>query len=53
MRRTLLALVCGSLATAAIAVQPPLPRHPAPSPDGTRLAFSWQGDLWVVPAAGR
>ncbi len=27
-------------------------RHPALSPDGRRLAFSWGGDLWVCPAAG-
>ena len=29
-----------------------LPRHPAPSPDGSLIAFSWQGDLWTVPAEG-
>ena len=29
-----------------------LPRHPAPSPDGSRIAFCYQGDLWVVPAEG-
>ncbi len=29
-----------------------LPRHPAPSPDGSLIAFSWQGDLWVVEATG-
>ncbi len=40
------------LATAASAVEAPLPRHPAPSPDGSQIAFSWQGDLWLVPAAG-
>ena len=28
-----------------------LPRHPALSPDGTRVAFSHQGDLWVVDVA--
>lgn len=28
------------------------PAEPAWSPDGSRLAFSMQGDLWVVPAAG-
>lgn len=27
-------------------------RFPAPSPDGTQIAFSWQGDLWLVPIAG-
>ncbi|MBD3337264.1 MAG: peptidase S41, partial [Candidatus Eisenbacteria bacterium] len=28
------------------------PRHPAPSPDGNRIAFSHQGDIWVVAATG-
>jgi tricorn protease len=27
-------------------------RHPALSPDGRMMAFSWRGDLWVVPATG-
>ena len=27
-------------------------RHPALSPDGTQLAFSWRGDIWVVPSGG-
>jgi tricorn protease len=27
-------------------------RHPALSPDGQWLAFSWRGDLWKVAAAG-
>jgi tricorn protease len=27
-------------------------RKPAPSPDGTTIAFSHMGDLWTVPAAG-
>jgi tricorn protease len=36
----------------AIAIEASLPRHPAPSPDGSQIAFSWQGDLWLVPVAG-
>jgi tricorn protease len=28
------------------------PRHPAPSPEGDRIAFSYQGDIWVVPRTG-
>lgn len=28
-----------------------LPRHPALSPDGTRVSFSHQGDVWVAPVA--
>ena len=27
-------------------------RYPRVSPDGTRIAFSFQGDIWVVPATG-
>jgi tricorn protease len=29
-----------------------LPRHPAPSPDGQQIAFSYQGDIWVVVSQG-
>lgn len=35
-----------------LAVTPSLPRHPAPSPDGRRIAFSWQGDLFIAPSTG-
>ncbi len=34
------------------AIEASLPRHPAPSPDGSQIAFSWQGDLWLIPASG-
>ncbi len=27
-------------------------RHPAPSPDGSRICFGFQGDLWIVSAQG-
>jgi tricorn protease len=53
IRRVACSLVIASvLATAAAAIEAPLPRHPAPSPDGSQIAFSWQGDLWLVPAKG-
>ena len=29
-----------------------LARQPAVSPDGSRLLFTWRGDVWRVPAAG-
>ncbi len=30
----------------------PFARNPALSPDGQTVAFSWQGDIWTVPAEG-
>ncbi|MBI1342715.1 MAG: PDZ domain-containing protein [Terrimonas sp.] len=32
--------------------QPQLLRQPAVNPDGTQLAFSYQGDIWTVPVTG-
>ncbi|MCW8984804.1 MAG: hypothetical protein OQK55_05650, partial [Thermoanaerobaculales bacterium] len=45
-------VIATALAMNATAIEAPLPRHPAPSPDGSHIAFSWQGDLWLVPAQG-
>jgi tricorn protease len=53
IRRVVCSLVAAIvLASTATAIEAPLPRHPAPSPDGSQIAFSWQGDLWLVPAEG-
>lgn len=30
----------------------PFVRFPAPSPDGSRVAFCYQGDIWTVPVTG-
>ena len=53
--RTLLlvtvALLVG-IAPAAAQDSTPLMRHPAVSPDGSEIAFSYQGDLWTVPTDG-
>ncbi len=40
------------LAGAAMAAVPVMPRNPAPSPDGSVIAFSWQGDIWIAPGGG-
>ncbi len=40
------------IAATVMGADAPLPRHPAPSPDASQIAFSWQGDLWLVPATG-
>ena len=52
MRRSVLVPFLSLCGAAALAAVPTMPRYPAPSPDGSRIAFSWQGDLWVAPAAG-
>jgi tricorn protease len=41
-----------ALGTGAAGAPALMPRHPAPSPDGSSIAFSWQGDLWVVSSDG-
>lgn len=41
-----------AFAGTARAVEVTFARHPAPSPDGSVIAFSWRGDLWTVPSAG-
>jgi len=52
-RRLLSALVLLVATTGPLfALEASLPRHPAPSPDGSQIAFSWQGDLWLVAATG-
>ena len=39
-------------AVTAVAQQPLLLRQPAVNNDGSLVAFSFQGDVWTVPAAG-
>ena len=52
LRHVVLSLALVIPAAAASAAEAELPRHPAPSPDGSVIAFSWQGDLWTVAADG-
>jgi tricorn protease len=52
IRSAVLLLIACAVTTQIMALEPPMPRHPAPSPDGSIIAFSWQGDLWTVPASG-
>jgi tricorn protease len=47
-----LSLVLGVFTAAAAQETVRGARHPALSPDGRWLAFSWRGDLWKVSAAG-
>jgi len=52
-RRILLALVFAVLSVPAGAQDTdPFVRHPAVAPDGDRIAFTYQGDLWTVSPDG-
>jgi tricorn protease len=49
------ALLCCSSIAQADGIDPNRPlwlRYPAVSPDGSRIAFSHSGQIWVVPTAG-
>lgn len=52
--RTSLRVVAGILVLANFAAADPIKRltQPSISPDGSRIAFSWQGDIWVVGREG-
>lgn len=53
-------LLAAALTAAAVSAQEAAPRlrpirgmrYPAVSPDGSRIVFTYRGDLWTVPAAG-
>jgi tricorn protease len=45
-------LLAAVLAMSPARAEVGFPRHPAPSPDGEQIAFSWQGDIWLVDADG-
>jgi tricorn protease len=52
MRKLLTLLLC-TIAAQAVAQESPLwLRYPAISPDGKTIIFSYQGDLYRIPAAG-
>jgi tricorn protease len=45
-------VIVGALCTTTTAQKPLWMRYPAISPDGQTIAFSYQGDLYRVPASG-
>lgn len=53
MNKLILATLLGAYSLAAQAQDNPLwMRHPAISPDGKTIAFSYQGDIFTVPSSG-
>lgn len=48
----IVSLALGAAAFSASAETPMWMRYPAISPDGSRIAFSYKGDIWTVPAGG-
>ena len=53
MIRTALAVVVATMAATGVSAEPiRLPNNPALSPDGSMVAFDWNGDIWVVSTGG-
>lgn len=50
--RALFACLISLLAVYPVQAQTVGMRHPAPSPDGSRICFGYEGDLWVVSSQG-
>ena len=50
--KLLFTLLAATLSMAAYAQKPLWMRYPAISPDGQTIVFSYQGDIYKVPAAG-
>ena len=50
--KKILTLLLVAIAFQAVAQQALWMRNPAISPDGSQIAFTYQGDLYTVPAAG-
>jgi tricorn protease len=52
MKTTLVAVAVSLISGVTLAATPVMPRYPALSPDGSRIAFSWQGDIWLARSDG-
>ncbi|MFM7051545.1 MAG: S41 family peptidase [Planctomycetota bacterium] len=50
--RSLAIAVGSAIPSTALAATVDLPRHPALSPDGSAVVFTWRGDLWKAPSGG-
>ncbi|PIP13884.1 MAG: hypothetical protein COT45_01045 [bacterium (Candidatus Stahlbacteria) CG08_land_8_20_14_0_20_40_26] len=50
--KRIIATVLISISTYLFSGEVSFPRTPALSPDGERIAFSYEGDIWVVPDSG-
>ena len=53
MKRLFTTMALAAAVTCAAAAEAPLwLRHNAISPDGTRIAFTYRGDIYIVPVGG-